>query len=140
MGDWVMLEQAIWNDPAFVELDTDARLIFLWSWSNPEAALGGLYHASEKQLVLALSSNGTVLSGDPTHDASRLAAALEQLSRKPLLLYDDQAEVLWVVNRARHANRSPKVAVAIQREFDRCPPSPLKDRFQRKYRGLLSSQ
>lgn len=128
-----MVECALWGDPAFVELSTESRLLFIWSWTNPKAAICGLYHASEKQMERAI--------GHSIHDVPSEAGALEhalgELRRKPLLKYDHDNEVLWVVNRARHANRSPKVARAMQREVEDCPPSPLVEEFVNTYGRML---
>lgn len=130
MGDWTMVQHAVHDDPAYVELDADARLLFLWSFTNPDATLCGLYRASWRQLAGALAPlNGRV---PPEMDA-RVEAALNALEQKPLLLYDEDTEVLWVVNRARHANRSPKVATAMRREYERCPASQLKAQFRTRY-------
>lgn len=130
MGDWTMVLHALHDDPAYQELEADARLLFLWSFTNPDATLCGLYRASWRQLASALGPlNGRV----PVAVDRRVEAALNALERKPLVLYDEEREVLWVVNRARHANRSPKVATAMRREFERCPASPVKDQFKRRY-------
>lgn len=120
-----MLQRKIWHDRAFMDLSTDARLLFIWSWTHPANALCGLYHVSPRQLERALEERR---GSDPALRA-RVKAALDELAVKPLVLYDDDAEVLWVVKRAEYANRSPKVAVMLRREFEECPPSPLKDRF-----------
>jgi hypothetical protein len=144
MGDWAQVKAAVWEDDAFRALSSDARLIFLWSWTNPAATICGLYRASWRQLAAALGElRGGPGGGASAQDAdlvARVEPALAQLAAKPLLLYDETNEVVWAVNRARHANRSPKVAVAMQREFDRCPASPLKTKFKRRYSGLLTTR
>lgn len=126
---WEMFNRRTWTDPAFVELDTDARCLFLWSWTGPQTALCGLYHASPRMLERALSADER--SSPALRE--RVRVALLQLARKPLALYDDDAEVLWVVSRARYANRSPKVAVMLRREVQACPPSPLVRKFLAAY-------
>ena len=132
MAGWAMVQTSMWRDPAFRELSTEARLLFVWSWTNEHAAICGLYTASERQVRAAIGESANGRAGDV------VALALEELGRKPLLAYDFDAEVLWVVNRAAHANRSPKTAVAMRREYERCPPSPLRDAFAARYGHALN--
>lgn len=115
---WEMFQLKTWLDEDFEALSTAARLLFIWSWTSPASSICGLYEASPKRLRRALG-----------RDHEQLGDALKELARKPMVLYDDDAEVLWVVNRARHANRSPKVAVAMRREFEAVPACTLKDQF-----------
>jgi hypothetical protein len=128
MARFTLLENAVWEDQAFRVLGVDARLMFLWAWSNPSAAICGLYHTSEKRLLRALE-----LGAEP----NRIGRALEELSYKPLVRYDAANEVIWVVNRARHANRSPRVASRMQKEVQECPDSPLVEEFVAIYGEML---
>ncbi len=130
-----LFQRRIWTDPAFLELDVDARLLFIWTWTAPPNALCGLYHVSPRMLMNALEPPRQGPAEPATRERVRLA--LVALARKPLALYDDDAEVMWVVSRAKHANRSPKVAVLLKREFEECPPSPLKDKFLRAHGSRL---
>jgi hypothetical protein len=125
-----MLQRKIWHDQAFMELSTDARLLFIWSWTHPANALCGLYHVSPRQLERALEERP---GGSDPELRARVRAALLELAAKPLVLYDDDSEVLWVVRRAAYANRSAKVAVLLRREYSECPPSPLKDKFMQAH-------
>ncbi len=124
----------MWTDPAFLELSTDARNLFMWAWTAPGNALCGLYHVSPRKLEHAFAQEPG--PSDPA-TRERVRTALIELARKPLVLYDDDAEVLWVVSRAKHANRSPKVAVLLKREVEECPPSPLKDQFLKAHGSRL---
>lgn len=137
---WEMVQRRTWIDPAFTELSADARLLFLWSWTGPTNALCGLYHVSPRMLERALAERRGPDADDSLRE--RVRGALIELARKPLVLYDDDAEVIWVVSRAKHANRSPKVRVLLAREVESCPASPLKDEFLRVHGarlGLLSN-
>jgi hypothetical protein len=133
MGRFEMVDSQMYGDPAYRELSTDARLLFIWSWTNPQSTICGLYGCSVRQMQLALGD--TRLGMEPMSD--RVLAALEQLARKPLVEYDEDNEVLWVINRVRYANRSPKVARAMQKEVEKCPPSPLIERFVAQYGRTL---
>jgi hypothetical protein len=120
---------ATWTDPQFLDLGTDARLLFLWALTNGRAACG-LYPASVLDLERALGE------GQGARGA-RVVHALAQLGRKPQLLYDDDNEVLWLVNRARHANASPRAARLMRSEWESCPRSPLRDLFHARYGQML---
>lgn len=126
---FTLVENAVWEDPDFKRLSTDARLLFLWAWTNPNAAICGLYHTSETHLLKAL---------EPGAEKDRLYPAMVELADKPLVLYDFNNEVVWVVNRARHANRSEGVAKRMQREVEACPESPLVDNFMAMYGQMLA--
>lgn len=126
---------ALWNDTDFRDLTTDARLLFIWSWTNPEASISGLYHVSVKAMGRALGRpSGHTLDQDVEE---RVEKALEELGQKPLVLYDYDEEVIWVVNRARFTNRSPNQQKAIQRGYESCPPSPLREQFKNVYESIL---
>lgn len=128
MGRFTLLENSTYTDPAFVPLSTEARLLFIWSFTNLNAAICGLYRCSEREMRRALGRSGE----------RRISSALEELAAKPLVRYDADNEVIWVVNRARHANRSPKVARAMQKEIEACPPSPLVPEFVAMYGSMLN--
>lgn len=129
-----LFHRKIWTRRAFLDLGTDARMLFIWTWTAPSNALCGLYHVSPRMLERALEQRPGP-SSDELRD--RVRVALQELAVKPFVLYDDDAEVLWVVNRARYANRSPKVAVLLRREVEECPPSVLKDRFIKTHGARL---
>lgn len=132
---FTMVLARTWRDPAFIDLGSDARLLFLWALSNPDAAMCGLYRATPTQMANALQRDG-IPAGSTV---ARVAVALDQLEVKPLALYDEQTQVLWVVNRARHANRSPACAEHMAREIARVPECILRRRFRRAYPGLLDA-
>lgn len=126
---------SLWRDPDFLALDADARLLFLWSWTHDRAGVSGLYRAS----VLALM--GALVRDPHTDDTveDRVRDALAQLlAPKPMLLFDNDHEVLWVVNRARYANRSPRAAQLMRDEYERVPDCPLRDEFARRYWRALN--
>lgn len=119
------MQRSVWKDRDFRQLGSDARLLFLWSWTNPQASICGLYVATAFDLQLALA--------EPPADWQRVLTALEELDAKPLLLWHEETEMLWIPSRVRHANRSPKVARAMQKEVDGLPASPLLERFIDQY-------
>lgn len=133
LGEWELFGKVVWNRPAFRVLSADARVLYFWTWTAPGRPLSGIGPASPRALERALEEA-------PGGDAllrERVRSALVELARKPLVLYDDDAEVLWVVGRVEHALRSPAMAVRMRREWESCPPSPLRDRFAEAYGHLL---
>ena len=123
-----VFKKVLWRKADYLALSTDARLLFLWSWTNPDVGACGLYRASVRQLEDAL---GESPGAAPARE--RVGVALRELAEKPHVLYDDEAEVLWVVAKAKHADRSEAARDLMRREARRCPPTPLKDEFRRLY-------
>lgn len=121
------MECALWTDPDFALLHEDAKLLFLWSWTNPKSTICGLYEVSVRAIMRGIGA------GD-----DQVRRGLRQLAIKPMVKYDAINEVIWVVNRAHYANRSPKVAVAMQREVLSCPESPLLEEFAAMYGDRLA--
>lgn len=132
-GEWELFRKAVYRKPSYRELSTDARLLYLWSWTHEGAALNGLYEISPRKLESALEHRE---APDPAL-RQRVGGALGELARKPLVLYDDDMEVLWVVGRVDHVNLSPTTAVRMRREWERCPPSPLRHQFAQRYGAVL---
>lgn len=135
-GEFEMFYKRVWHRESFRSLSSDARLLYLWTWTNPDTAMSGLYECSPRRLERALDEREIVPRAELRR---RVAAALLELAAKPLVLYDDDAEVLWVVGRVEHTLRSPTQAVRMIREWRACPPSPLKDRFEAKYKEVLGA-
>lgn len=133
MSRFVLLESDLWEDAHFKRVGPDARLLFLWAWSNKKAAVSGLYVATPSEMVASFARPGE-LTGE---NVRRLVEAREQLAVKPLMLYDPEASLLWVVNRGRYANRGPGTVVAMRREWQQAPASPLRDLFIKKYGEAL---
>lgn len=102
----------------------------MWTWTNPRSTICGLYQVSMWEMRLGLREN-------PPATEARVLKAIEELGAKPLVKFDAEHEVIWVVNRVRYANRSPKVARAMQKEVERAPTSPLVREFVEMYGGQL---
>lgn len=134
MSKFVTVETKVWRDEAFLCLGPDARLMFLWAWSNERAQPSGIYRADPSEMVESFSRRG-LLSAD---NVQRFVAAREQLAEKPLMLYDPKESLVWVVNRARYANRTMTTQAAIRRGWAAAPDSsPIKGMFRSYYRSLF---
>ncbi len=133
-GEWEQFWKRVWRKESFTRLSVPARLLYIWSWTHEDSALCGLYGVSPRQLERALAERD---GGSDAGLRRAVVEALRELAVKPLVLYDDDAEVLWVVGRVEHALRSPTQAVRMLREYEACPASPLKEQFTRKYGAKL---
>lgn len=132
MGKYSQIEHATWADSAVAELSAPAALLFVWSFTNgPCASLTGLTMVGARKLRKA----ARVASED------ELAAALDELAAKPLVIYDWDHELLWCVNRVRYANSSPKTIQGIRNWTaaigESVNGSPLLADYQKRYRSLL---
>lgn len=131
-GRFAIVKEELWTDRKFLALSSEARLLFIWSWCPPHAAVCGLYSVSPRQLQKAL--------GEGMHDLTIEAAvkiALDELEEAGLLRYDWDNEVVWVVNRVKHAATTPRARSLMQRELRACPDSPLVDAFVKRYGRTL---
>lgn len=133
MGKFSQIEHATWGDAAVAELSAPAALLFVWSFTNgPCASLTGLTMVGARKLRRA------------AHVATEdeLAAALDELAAKPLVLYDWDHELLWCVNRVRYANSSPLTVKGIRNwtaaVAENVNGSSLLAQYRRRYRELLT--
>lgn len=142
MARFVTVESQVWRDEAFLRLGADARLLFLWAWGNDRAQPSGLYVVERRRMLTAFSwpeqyrdHKVAVASG-----YTRLHDALDELKVKPLMLYDNDHSLLWVVNRARYANRNMATQAAIRRGWAEAPDaSHLKHMFRSYYRTMFNT-
>lgn len=126
-GGWSQVQQDIWRDAPFLALSSDAKALFIYSFTHsPESSITGLSEVSERAL-------GRVLG-----DRQLVEPVLEELGAKPFVKYDWDAELLWCVNRMKHAHsKSPKWLKGARSIVERMPPSPIIDQFKRRYGDLL---
>jgi hypothetical protein len=132
MGRYSQIEHATWADTAVADLSASAALLFVWSFTNGAcSSLTGLTLVGARKLRKA----ARVASED------ELAAVLEELAAKPLVLYDWDAELLWCVNRVRYANASPKTVQGIKNwttaVSESANGSPLLADYMKRYKELL---
>ena len=115
---------AIWTDPDFFALPPDAKLLYLWSWSNEHNGMAGLYQIPE-----AVMSIETCLPID------RLRQAMAALAEARFAFYEDS--VLWVRSRVKRLrSKSPKMASAVAKDLRGIDDNhPLKVRFLEAYGG-----
>lgn len=115
------IDNAIWADPDFDALSTDAALLYLWSFTNPRCGMAGIYRVPERQL----------LEGKLSPD--RLSAALKELSANRFCFYEQG--VLWVRSRARHLRTKGRPMIrSIELDLAKIPAdNPLLSMFLSEY-------
>lgn len=131
-GTYSTIEHGWWKDGAVAEVaDVAARFLFVWSFtSSPMASLTGMTVVSSRALRRLLWP-GEKRSEDD------LAAVVDALAAKPLVLYDWDHEVLWCVRRAGHALKNEKQAKGAARWLTSVPPkSPLLAAFFEHYPNM----
>jgi len=135
---FVFVHEDLWTDEKFLSLSTDARLLFMWSWMPPHAAVCGLYKATAEDIIRALGPSRMLKGDDDVQERLlRASLALRELHMAGMVEYDKANEVIWVVNRVKHAPHTPKAINYMQGEVFLCPDSPLVDRFISRWGRLL---
>lgn len=130
---WSQIRNRIWEDGPFLDLSTDAKTLFVFSFTHsPWASMTGLSVVSPRTIRRSMRRAPLL-----THKA--LVAVLDELGDKPFVKYDWEWEVLWAVNRTRHvATASPKWIKGLTNHLERLPAeSPLLTQYRRKYRAIL---
>ena len=127
-GQFDLFFRRFWEDEDVLVLSTTAKLLFIWTWTQPTAPIGGLYRCTREEMANAIGVGW---------DLGTLDFHLMELQRKPLVLYDDQNEVIFVCRRAEYAARSERAIARMRAEYARAPASPLRDEFARMYGAFL---
>lgn len=134
-GWWVKFHREVWDDADFNKLGADAKVIWLWAWTSPSASNTGLVRASHRSLARVLHRQGRVTT-------QRVKTALRQLAAKPMALYDEEWEVLYVPTRTRwvleHETVGARAMVAMLLDYEEFPEdSALVKRWRKQYPRLL---
>jgi hypothetical protein len=95
------IETAIWSDPDYVGLTPHAKLVYLWSFTNPRCGMAGLY-----KVMPAAMQMETGLT------PKQAEAALTELEEGRFVFFDGR--VLWVRSRVKHLrSKSDTIAKSI---------------------------
>lgn len=116
------IQRAIWEDEDFADLSVDARLLYIWSFSNERCNVAGLYKVRTKAMEV-----------DTGLTEARTAAALAELERARFVTYVDG--VLFVRSYVKHTRmRSPNMAIGIAKAVKAISPDhPQRRAFLEKY-------
>lgn len=113
--------QAIWTDPWFLDLPTDAKCLYLWAITTDHGNQAGLFVIGRR-----------VIEFETGMTAKRLDAALAETSGK--LAYDEATGALWVVGKAKRVRaKTEQIAKSIRKAVVDCPLPTLAGEFVNKY-------
>lgn len=119
------VDNAIWSDEDFLDLSSDAKLLYLWSFTNPACGMAGIYRAPKR---LAAFQTGI--------PPARLEKASKELAECRFVFWDDG--VIWVRTRVRYLHtKTVQIGKAIARDLESIPErSALKAGFLSEYGDL----
>jgi len=130
LGRNVYINQAIQEDGDFVPMSHEAKLAWCMLKLDPRMGISGLARMTWKSLREVI---------DLPEAESR--AVLEELTRKPWFLFDEEKGLLWLVDAFRHErNRSPAVMKAVVREIESCPRSHLLREWWKEYEPAFHAE
>lgn len=116
------IDNAIWSDSDFVDLTADAKLLYLWSFTNPSCGMSGLYKAP-----IGLAAYQTGLT------PKRIEKAIGELAGRDFLYWIDG--VVWVRSRVKHLRtRTSQIARSVELDVSKIAEGhPLRIRFLDRY-------
>ena len=126
MAKYHPIYTSIWKDPDFQELDTDAKLVFIYLFSNESMTQSGIYPISYKTI------------SDETGVPKERVQELLNGGHLKNILYDTKNRYVFVKNALRrHSRGRPDLLVkAIQNEFERSKKTHLWAEFAKEYPDL----
>jgi hypothetical protein len=118
------IDNSIWSDPDFNTLTPNAKLVYVWAFTNPRCGMAGLYKVIPGAIALETGL-----------DADAITAALRELAETRFVQYE--RGVLWVRSRVKHLRtKTPQIAKAIARDVEHIGNDPLQAAFLAEYRSL----
>ena|SRR3990167_8216267 len=127
MLDYVPFYTHIWADKNFKALSNNAKLLFIYLFTNKEVTLTGIY---ELDLVVCQIKVG--LNSDFNKDFA-------EVIESKMVEYDSTKEMVWVINRFKLIpTKSPKVIAGVVRELA-IITHPFKNSFIEKYNDYIKS-
>lgn len=122
MGRREDFDNALWSDPDFLGLSSEARMTYIWSWTNPRCGMSGLYKVAPAQAAL-----------ETGYAIDVVKAALEELGANEFAFYE--ANVMFVRTRCRRLRtKSEQIAKSVRNDLMGISDShPLKAQFLSLY-------
>jgi hypothetical protein len=117
MAKYRQVHTHIWDDDKFEEYSPEAKLLFIYGFSNTHRNEAGIYPISIKKMAFE-----TGLSIEATE------AALKEIIDSGSWKYDYEAKVLWVVNALKYQSVNDKCLIAISRDIESLS-TPLADEY-----------
>jgi hypothetical protein len=117
----------IWTSPDFQKLSPQARLVFIYLFSNDHRNEAGLYRITKKTI-----SNETDLT------IEEVETALQEIESANLIKYDDKDCVVWVINAVNYQKTNPNEVKAINKNLAQLN-HPFVEEFRTYYEELLNT-
>lgn len=115
------ISNTIWDDPDFAELTAPAKLVYLWSFTNPRCNMAGLYKVPVRHI-----------GAETGLTDSRVEKALSELQARRFIYFD--GTVLWVRSRVRHIRtKTPLMARSVVRTVEEFGNHPFVQGFEQEY-------
>lgn len=130
MANYRQIHTCIWKDAWFFELDPDAKLLWIYLFSNERANLTGLYDLHKR-----------IIAFETGLDAAAVERGFKQFEDAGKAYYE--GGWVWVPNLIKYnaANlKSTKIVTHIQNAFDQIPDIPLKARCVDRYNGMVDPE
>ena len=126
MADFRQIHTSIWDDDWFCQLSSDAKVVFVWLFSNRRASVSGLYKFTE-----FICSRETGISIDNVH------ASIEKLSSDNKIRVE--GEWVWVKNlRKYNYYQNGNADKRILSDLSQLPNNGLKKAYTAYYKPLAS--
>lgn len=104
------IDTAIWSDPDFLAFTPAAKLLYVWSFTNPRCGMSGLYKVVRQAVEMETGMGAT-----------RIEEALGELEEARFAFFDGR--VMWVRSRIKHLrSKSPNIAKSIGRDIEAIGP------------------
>ena len=105
MSVYEYVETALWSDPVFGQLKPHAKLLYVWSFTNPRCNIVGIYKVGRPQMSVETGIT-----------PRRLQESLDELANAHLVFYDDT--YIFVRARVKYLHgKSPNTAKGIRHEL-----------------------
>lgn len=117
-------DNALWSDPDFLALSPEARMTYIWTWTNPRCGMAGIYKTAPVQAAMETGLSEEAVRG-----------ALVELGEAQFAFY--VGNVLWVRSRVKHLRqKTTQIAKAIRNDLAKIADDhPLKAQFMATYKG-----
>lgn len=125
MATYRQIHTHIWDDPDFEELTPQAKLVFIYGFSNKHRNEAGLYPITFRKLAFE--------TGLTIEEAQN---AIREIEGRGMWRYDWDNQVLWVKNALKYQTVTEKNIVAIKKDIQ-VINSPLVQEFEVYYQDLL---
>lgn len=126
MATYRQIHTKIWSSPDFQALSPNAKLVFIYTFSNDHRNEACLYRITPKTIA-----NETELT------VEEIKAALEEIEAQGMIKYDPERYLMWVINAVRYQKISPNEVTAIQNNLAAYEPHPFVEEFRNYYADIL---